>query len=208
MAPKKCFNGFALYMSDIKQKLVNSGINMKMEDMPNYCKADWEKMSDKEKEIYKLKAKTMKNGATEKFTNLGENIEDVKNQLQENKTQSEAMYSYIEELVRVKPANHYLPKHKFILIHINPYTCDEEVFYFPAEISMAEFSLEKGLIRIFHQLIGFDPIKTKAPSATTADIHIHAKNNHKIGPYNKLSCNYMEILLKVLGKCIFFLFFF
>lgn len=202
MAPKKnVVNGFSLYMSEIKQTLAKRGIKMSMAEMPNYCKKDWEKMSAEKKEHYKVKAKNMKNEVViEKYTCVGEKIEDVKKRSEENKSQSDAMYLYIEELIRVQPTNYYLPKHKFILIHINPYTCDKEGFYFPAEISMAEFSLERGLIRHFHQLVGFDPIRTQAPGAPSADINTHAINNHKIGPFVKLSCNYTEILLKIIGK--------
>jgi len=200
MAPKKNPNGFALFMSETKETLWKRGIKMNMGDMPDYCKNDWIEMSADRKDNYKMKAKKLKKMNMDTYTSIGEKVEDVKRQVQENKLQSNAMYLYIEELVRVKPAYYYLPKQKFILIHINPYTSKDEGFYFPAEISMAEFSLERGLIRIFHQLVGFDSIKTKAPEATTADINIHSKYNHQIGPYVKLSCNYKEILLKVIGK--------
>ncbi|XP_029345597.1 protein maelstrom homolog [Acyrthosiphon pisum] len=110
-----------------------------------------------------------------------------------------AMYSYIDVLLSMQPASYYLPKQKFILIHINPYTCEKEGFYFPAEISMAEFSLEKGLIRMFHQLVGFDQVKTNAPRAPTADINNHAANNHKINVFSMFPNNYSEILLKMIG---------
>lgn len=203
MAPKKnMVNGFALYMSETKEMLAKSGIKMSMTDMPEYCKKHWEEMPAEKKEQFKVKAKQMKSStSTIKYTSLGEKVEDVKRQAIENKLQSDTMYLYIEELIRVQPPSYYLPKQKFILIHINPYTCDKEGFYFPAEISMAEFSLEKGLIRIFHQLIGFDANRTQAPGASSADISIHAKNNHKIGPFVKLSCQYTNILLKIIGKC-------
>jgi len=210
MAPKKnVVNGFSLFMSETKQTLAKNGIKMNMADMPNYCQKDWESMPTERKDDYKLKAKMMKKKySVGGLTSIGESVEDIRKQMLKNKSQSDAMYLYIEELVRVKPAYHYLPRHKFILIHVNSYTCVKEEFYFPAEISMAEFSLEKGLLRIFHQLIGFDPIKTKAPGATAADINCHAKCNHQIGPYVKLSCHYMEILLKVIGKCGLRLFFY
>jgi len=203
MAPKKnVVNGFSLFMSETKQMLAKRGMNISMADMPDYCKKDWEEMPAEKKEYFRKKAKKMKNGVgTDKYTSVGEKVEDVKRQSEENKSQSDAMYLYIEELIRVHPPSYYLPKHKFILIHVNPYTCDTEGFYFPAEISMAEFSLERGLIRIFHQLIGFDPIRTQAPGAPSGDINTHAKNNHQIGPFVKLSCQYTEILLKIIGKC-------
>lgn len=210
MAPKKNINGFALFMSETKQTLWENGIKMTMGDMPNYCENYWKEMSVEMKENYKMKAKKLKEMNMDKYTCIGEKVEDIKMQVQENKSQSIAMYQYIEELVRVKPTCYYLPKHKFILIHINSYTCVDEEFYFPAEISMAEFSLERGLIRNFHQLVGFDSIKANAPKATAADINNHSKYNHRIGLYVKLSCNYKEILLKMIGKCttLFFCFVF
>lgn len=202
MAPKKkTFNGFSVFMMETQQTLAKQGIKMSMADMPAYCTKDWETMSDQMKEKYKAKGKQMKyDTKIGKYTSIGEKVEDVQRQSEDSKSQTMAMYSYIEELVRIHPVSYYLPKNKFILIHINPYTCEKEQFYFPAEITMAEFSLENGLIRIFHQLIGFDKIRTKAPPAPTADINNHAKNNHQIDSFSKLPTNYTEVLLKIVGK--------
>lgn len=203
MAPKKkCLNGFSVYMTDIQQKLAKQGIKMKLADMPDYCTKDWEEMPNELKEIYKVRGKKIKKEVPiVKYTSTGEKVEDIKKRSKETKSQSDAMYLYIEELVRVQlDSSHYLPKQKFILIHVNPYTCENEGFYFPAEITMAEFSLERGLIRIFHQLIGFDKVRTNAPPAPMADINNHAKNNHLIDTFSKLPFNYTSILLKIIGK--------
>lgn len=203
MAPKKkaTYNAFSVFMKETQQELADKGIHKKMSEMPNYCKSEWEKMPDQDKEKYKAKGKQMKyEFKVEKYTSIGENVEDVKRQSEDSKSQTDAMYKYIEELVNVHPASHYLSKHKFILIHINPFTCEKEGFYFPAEISMAEFSLHRGLIRIFHQLVGFDKDRANAPPAPTADINNHAINNHKITPYMKFSTSYKDIFLKIIGK--------
>lgn len=202
MAPKKkSLNGFAVFMTEKRQELFKKGIQVSMSDMPNYCKNDWEKMSDDMKAMYKSRGKKMRNEQkTVKYTSIGEEVNEIKKQSENTKSQSDAMYLYIEELVCVHPASYYLPKQKFILIHINSYTCENEGFYFPAEISMAEFSLERGLTRVFHQLIGFDQVRTNAPIAPAADINNHAKNNHLINSYSKLPNNYTDILLKVIGK--------
>lgn len=205
MAPKKkTYNAFSVFMQETQQKLAEQGVRKRMSEMSSYCTPLWEKMSDQEKDKFKLKSKQMKNEyKCKKYTSIGENVEDVKRQSEDCKSQTDAMYKYIEELVRVHPPSHYLPKQKFILIHINPYTCEKEGFFFPAEISMAEFSLERGLIRTFHQLVGFDKNKTNAPPAPTADINNHAINNHKITPYMKFTNNYTKILLKIIGKYLF-----
>jgi len=203
MAPKKkVYNGFSVFMMETRQTLTNQGIKMSMSEMSDYCKDDWEKMPDQMKEKYKTKSKEMKSDSkkTGKFTSIGEKVEDIQKQSVDSRSHTNAMYVYIEELVRIQPTRHYLPKQKFILIHINPYTCEKEGFYFPAEISMAEFSLEKGLIRIFHQLIGFDQTRAKAPRASTADINNHATNTHKINVFSMFPNNYTEILLKIIGK--------
>jgi len=202
MAPKKkVYNGYSVFMMETRQKLINHGVKVSMADMSEYCKKDWDAMSDEMKDKYKKKGKEMKNQAkVGKYTSIGENIEDVKKQSDESKSQTVAMYTYIDVLLSIKPTSYYLPKQKFILIHINPYTCEKEGFYFPAEISMAEFSLEKGLIRMFHQLVGFDQVRTNAPKAPTADINNHAANNHKINVFSMFPNNYSEILLKMIGK--------
>lgn len=202
MAPKKkTFNAFSVYMSETRETLAQKGIRMTMADMADYCKKDWEGMSESMKEKYKARSKIMKNGAkVEKYTTLGENVKDVQKKVDDSKLQTEAMYCYIEELVRVHPDKLFLPKQTFILIYVNPYVSEKEGFYFPAEITMAEFSLEKGLIRYLHQLIGYDATKAKAPIACAADIISHAKNNHLIDIYSKLSTNYTNFLLKIIGK--------
>ncbi|VVC32765.1 High mobility group box domain,Maelstrom domain [Cinara cedri] len=201
MAPKKkTFNGFSVYMFETRKSLANRGIKMSMANMANYCKDDWEKMPSHIKEEYKAKGKSMKKEIKiKKYTSIGENIEDVKKQSIIRKLQSDAMYHYIEELVRMDPPRYFIPKTKFILIHINPYTSEREGFFFPAEVTMAEFSLEKGLTRIFHQLLGFDKIRTFAPPAPTADVNNHAKNNHQITTFYKLPNNYKETFLKLIG---------
>lgn len=202
MAPKKkIINPFYVYMVETQQKLASEGKKISMADMPAICQKAWEDMPDHLKGSYKKKAKDMKNDSTmSKYTSIGEKVEDIQKISNESKSQTNTMYLYIEELIRMAPASHYLPRQKFIFIHINSYTCEKEGFYFPAEISMAEFSLEKGLIRMFHQLIGFDQVRTNAPRAPTADINNHAANNHQINVYSKFSNNYTEILLKIIGK--------
>jgi len=202
MAPKKkVYNGYSVFMMETRQKLINQGVKVSMADMSEYCKKDWEEMPDNMKENYKIKGKKMKSdGKVGKFTSIGEKVEDVQKQSDEIQSQTNAMYSYIDVLLDMQPARHYLPKQKFILIHINSYSCEKEGFYFPAEISMAEFSLEKGLIRIFHQLVGFDKVRTNAPRAPTADINNHAANNHKINVFSMFPTNYSDVLLKIIGK--------
>ncbi|XP_025203566.1 protein maelstrom 2-like [Melanaphis sacchari] len=200
MAPKKKTSAFLVFMAETQQSLLNQGIKVNMANMSKYCKTDWEKMPDQMKEKYKIKAKNMKgNEKAAKFTSIGEKVEDIQKQSVDSKLQANAMYEYIKELLDMQPSSYYLPKQKFILIHINPYTCEKEGFYFPAEISMAEFSLEKGLIRFFHKLIGFDQIRTSAPKASTGDINSHAANNHMINVFSILPNNYTEILLKIIG---------
>lgn len=202
MAQKKTvFNGFSVYMLETQQMLAKQGIKMKMCDMAEFCKKDWEKMPDHMKNNYKKKGKNMKQENNIKnYTTIGENVKDVKKQSDDIKIHADAMYHYIEELVHMDPPRYCIPKTKFILIHINSYTIYSEEFFFPAEITMAEFSLEKGLIRIFHQLLGFDKTRTFSPIAPTADINNHAKNNHQITTFFKLPNNYKETFFKMIGK--------
>ncbi|XP_027841181.2 protein maelstrom 2-like [Aphis gossypii] len=201
MAPKKkVINAYSVYMTEIQQTLLKQGKKLSMPEMSVYCKKDWENMSEEMKEKYKIQAKNMKSDEKKgKFTSIGENVVDVQKQSVDTIFQANAMYEYIKELLDMQPSNYYLPKQTFIVIHVNPYTSEKEGFYFPAEISMAEFSLEKGLIRIFHQLIGFDQVRTSAPKACTGDINNHAANNHKINVFLMFPNNYTKILLKIIG---------
>lgn len=196
---KKTINGYSLYMTETQKKLSTQGIPMSMAALATYCKSDWEKMPEEMKEKYKARAKQMKHSCkVEKMTSTGEKVNDVVNRDRESSAQFNAMYSYIEELVKLRLD--YLSKQTFIFIHVNSYSCEKENFYFPAEIAMVEFSLERGLIRRYHKLIGFDKIRTKAPPAPSADINMHAKANHQIDTFAKLSVNYTDVLLKIIGE--------
>jgi len=202
MAPKKkSINGYLVFMMETRQKLIKQGAKLRLCDMSEYCKKDWEDMPDDMKEEYRRKSKKMNNDSKEgKYTSIGENILDVQKRLDNFKLQRNAMYSYIDKLFDMQPASQYLLKQKFILIHINSYTSDSDFFYFPAEISMAEFSLEKGLIRMFHKIMGFDKVRTNAPLASAADIIKHADCNHKLDVFSKFPKNYTEVLLQMIGK--------
>lgn len=198
MAPKKnSISAFLIYMTEIQKSLAGQGIKKSMSDMPNYCHAGWEKMPYHIKDEYKIKAKQMKRKKFENLTSLRRDEEDG---TPNNQCFSVSMYSYIGEIVSQKPTRHFIPKHNFILIHINSYSCEKDSFYFPAEITLAEFSLEKGLIRMCHELLGFDKIKTFAPMAPTADINIHAKNNHHITTFKTLPSDYKSAFLKLISK--------
>ncbi|VVC36836.1 Hypothetical protein CINCED_3A011217 [Cinara cedri] len=201
MAPKKKpMNAFGMYMLETQQLLSNRGIKMSMADMPSHCKENWEKMPDHIKGQYKVKAKNALNGRKiDKYTNIGEKIEDVQRESENVKLLANAMYHYIEELVQMDPPFYFLPKQKFIFIFVNSYCCENESFHFPAEVTMVEFSLERGLIRIIHELLGFDKIKTSAPVAPTADINLHAKNNHHITTFTKLPINYKATFFKLIS---------
>ncbi|XP_050535582.1 protein maelstrom homolog isoform X2 [Daktulosphaira vitifoliae] len=199
MAPKKkVINAYSIFMTETQKKLAAQGIPMSMAGLATYCKSDWEKMPEQIKAKYKARAKEIKHSyKAEKMTSTGEKVNDVISRDRENNAQFNAMYSYIEELVKLHLD--YLSKQTFIFIHVNSYSCEKENFYFPAEIAMVEFSLERGLIRRFHQLIGFDKIRTKAPPAPSADINMHAKANHKIDTFTRLPNNYTDVLLKIIG---------
>lgn len=203
MAPKKkSINAFFVYMLETKQSLANQGIKMSMSDMPKYCQQEWEQMPDNIKNEYKTKAKNMKNGNLDKYTSIGEKIEEVKKESESCSVFADTMYHYIEELVHIKDPRYFFPKQKFIFMHINSYSCESDDFYFPAEISLAEFSLEKGIMRNIHELLGFNKTKTFAPVASVGDINNHAKNNHRIDIFGTgyLPTDYTAIFLRLISK--------
>lgn len=115
-------------------------------------------------------------------------------------SKKEEMYREIEKLVRKEPARLLLHIQKFVFLHINTYTDGKSRFHFPAEITAAEFSLEKGLTRIFHTLVGLDQIKTNLQPFCMSDIKRHAEKKNKINPFSNFSIDYKTILLKLLSK--------
>lgn len=130
---------------------------------------------------------------------MAQNMENFRSLSMKNDKQYK-MYSFIEKMVRREPARLLLPIQKFIFIHVNTYTDGKSGFHFPAEITAAEFSLEKGLIRIFHKLVGLDQIKTNSPPFCMSDIKQHAEKNNKINPFSNFPIDYKTILLKLLSE--------
>ena len=53
-------NGFFYYMLDMKQELKQQGRNIPMKDMPIFAGPSWSKLSDAQKQMYNLRAKSEK----------------------------------------------------------------------------------------------------------------------------------------------------
>lgn len=133
------------------------------------------------------------------FLEMTQNMMNIHGQ-RLNNDKKEEMYNFIEKMVRREPARLLLPIQKFIFIHVNTYTDGVSGFHFPAEITAAEFSLEKGLIRIFHKLVGLDQIKTNSMPFCMSKIKQHSETKNKMNPFSNFSIDYKTILLKLLSK--------
>lgn len=198
MAPKKnVISAFLVYMFETQKLLAEQGIKKDINDMSEYCQKDWDKMPDCDKHDYKIKANKIKSDRLQWSIGHGKNV-DVTKDTERSKLLANAMYSYIEELVRMEPTIRFTPKQKIIFVHINSYSCEKNHYYFPAEITLTEFSLENGFIRSFHELLSFD--KTVATLAQTADINIHAKHNHRITTFETLPSDYKATFFKLISK--------
>ncbi|XP_014204498.1 protein maelstrom homolog isoform X2 [Copidosoma floridanum] len=92
-----------------------------------------------------------------KKTSVGESIEEIKRAEQESLRLMDNMKEYINTTVEESNKKKTLPEHKFYVIQVNYFYCrqleDNTLDYCPAEIGIAEFSLQHGVERVYHEII-------------------------------------------------------
>ncbi|KAF6198786.1 hypothetical protein GE061_006808, partial [Apolygus lucorum] len=152
MAPKnKGRNGFYYFMQEVRQDEAARGKNMRMDEVQVIAGPLWEKLSVDEKEEYNRMAKEAKlRGAADderKFNSLGVSFAAVDGLEREQEEQEKIMKATIKTIV-MSSSPEALTRKPFYLCHVNYYYLVKGAdctTYQPAEIALAEFTLEDGL---------------------------------------------------------------
>ncbi|KAJ8681340.1 hypothetical protein QAD02_017127 [Eretmocerus hayati] len=195
-------NAFLFFMLDWKETEERKGRKFPngLKDVQSdpVCNELWKSMSDDEKFRYKLMEKSSKAlPKQEKRTGVGESITELQKHQMKLQEFKDNMNEYISGLIRTakESSPEALQNLRFYVIHVNYFyhriledTIDPE--YYPAEIAIVEFSLEKGVTRVYNQLIN-EPIKV----GFSCDAKSHSSSTHAI-PLNATfgKSDYREIL--------------
>ncbi|XP_026820082.1 protein maelstrom homolog [Rhopalosiphum maidis] len=156
----------------------------------------WNKMTDAEKNKYKVLAnKCISNTNHSKEQPLSHisNSDEIRRAVCN-------MEKLVAEMFENIPNDQELLNKKFILLHVNCHSYDEEQYYFPAEISAIEFNLKNGLFRTYHQIIGFSKDKLKAypPPGYPSEMRIFSRQYHQIDCLDKHPDDYQNIFIDFL----------
>ncbi|KAL4104815.1 hypothetical protein QTP88_020091 [Uroleucon formosanum] len=103
------------------------------------------------------------------------------------------MQKYLTEMFECIPNNQELFNKKFILLHINCHTHNEEQYYFPAEIAALEFNLLNGVSRTYHQIIGLSKIY---PRGFAGGMRQFSDEFHQISCWHEHPDDYQNILME------------
>lgn len=179
MAPKKKGkNGFFYYMQELRQDEAARGNQIRsMDDLQLFASPRWDKLSVDEKEEFNRRAKEDKlKGAGDmerKYNSLGVSFAAVDGLEREQDEQEKIMKATIKSLA-MSLSPEALTRKPFYLCHVNYYYLVKDSVgntYQPAEIALAEFTLEDGLIETRHFVLspGKIPLGMKADAQTWAD---------------------------------------
>ncbi|XP_060845373.1 uncharacterized protein LOC132924956 [Rhopalosiphum padi] len=155
----------------------------------------WNNMTEGQKDRYKVLANRC-------ISNTNHNIEQPLNHISNEEEIRLAVYDMeklVAEMFKNIPNDQELLNKKFILLHINCHSFDEEQYYFPAEISAIEFNLKNGLSRTYQQIIGFSENKLKGcPPGHPYSMRRYAKQYHQIDCLDKHPDDYENIFFEFL----------
>lgn len=114
-------------------------------------------MNAEDKRPYELKSKSNKNGQKlTKYTTTGHNIELLEKQNNDALKREQQLNDYIENIIKIGIETGNIADEVFHFIHINYFCfCNSERRYYPAEIAVARFTLQNGILseNVFHNII-------------------------------------------------------
>lgn len=160
--PKCKPNGYFCFMQEWKKREEKKGRRfpngMRDVQSDSACSDEWKNMPDDKKNYYKNMAKKDTSYLNkEKRTGQGYLLSDLEKQKLKEEAFMDNMNEYISTLINTAKMNQNIPQLKFYVIHMNHFYSrplnDNEIEYYPAEISIVEFSLEKGILRKYHQIV-------------------------------------------------------
>ncbi|KAJ8681339.1 hypothetical protein QAD02_017126 [Eretmocerus hayati] len=183
MPKKQKPNPFFYFMLDWKEEQERKGRRFThgLRDVQNDpgIQEAWKNITEEQKNYYKHKVTEFKETA-KKRTGLGECIDDVQKEEDEQKAFIDNMKYYVSDLIKSAEKSNSVQDLKFHIVHVNYSYCRirenmSEPEYYPAELAIAEFSLLSGVTRTYHKLIR-SVIHTGYAAMATE----HSGNTHQI----------------------------
>ncbi|XP_075233657.1 germ-plasm component protein maelstrom [Lycorma delicatula] len=158
MGPKKKKqpprNGYYFLMLEHRRQEEERGRNITMKQASDEVKELWAGMAKTEKDYYNKMAdehKRLQN--EEKYNTLGMSFSELGKMQLERERDKRIMDEIIRDTIRHLDKNTTLRTKVFHVIHIN-YYCETDTRHFiPAEIAIAKFNLEDGIIDTLHRYV-------------------------------------------------------
>ncbi|XP_066591713.1 protein maelstrom homolog [Prorops nasuta] len=187
MPKPKGRNAFYFFMQEWKEQMCNKGEKfpngLKDVQQDQRCHRAWLSLSTADKSYYKnlsVEDKEKCQKSSEKKTTLGESISDVEYEEKLKQKYIEEMKYYISSIVNTAAQNNELKKMKFFILHVNWFyerQLENKIDYFPAEFTLAEFSIEEGVLDVYHEICG-----VKIPLGFRREAKERSQETHKIPP--------------------------
>ena len=186
MGPKKKkqpYNDFYFFMQDQKKELARQGRHYDtMEDLAALCHGRWKNLSDRDKALYKNKAKQWKekekHNLENKFDAQGRSLADLQREKEAQQKAQDDMLARIDKIIRQARGRDRLPETNFYLVHFNilAKTDDTPARFLPCEIGLVEFSLRDGVKRSLHDFM----YPSDVPVGYSYAIRDNAEKTHKL----------------------------
>jgi len=158
-----------------KQQTEPGWENLPMDEIVERCGPLWENLGEEEKNRYNQKKKKSKkkNSDQSRTDSFNRNLEDIERQIQLRKGDPEMMRAKIRsQYGDIQDIENII----FTLIHTNIFVKTDAGKMIPAEICVANFSLKKGIIEIYHEF----PAAGDIPQGYRYECTAWADRSHKI----------------------------
>lgn len=172
------------------------GRSLDAQGISQLANALWNNLSLAERERYERMARENRNSCPEtKLTNIGISYAQHRRAEQEKEEKQRQMNLEIETTVRNLDRAETLQKYCFYFAHVNFFCRTEKGEFFPCEIALAEFSLEKGIQRTYHSFINCG----RLPIGFTFEAQTRSEETHRIElpPMKIGNKDYADILRRV-----------
>lgn len=154
-------NGFYFFMLELQKQEALKGAQHSLPEISEIANPLWSDMTPEERKPYNDKAlmSVSKNSEdnTKKFTSLGISYAELDAEQRELDEARNLMIATIKNTVANLDIRTSLKTHTFIVCHANYFYKTDHHIYYPAEIALAAFSLELGVLGTLHFFV--DPGK-------------------------------------------------
>jgi len=165
-------SGIVRYATE-KQQTEPGWQNLPLDEVMARCGPLWDGLGEEEKSRYNKKRKNKKKTSELKVDSFNRNLEDIEREIELSRADPDIMrakirrgYGDVEDIRDVI----------FTVIHTNIFVKTDSGKIVPAEICVANFSLKKGIIEIYHEF----PAAGDIPQGYRYDCTAWADVSHKI----------------------------